>query len=106
MLRPMRRKIIAGVTLLAVGAVADVIWVKTRHHHEGVTLIVHGAGPDCTIALTPEGGERRTAPCTGDDVKIEDLAPAEYQLCVDARCVPTTIRTTPAVQMLDVSLTP
>jgi hypothetical protein len=68
----MRRKVVAGITLLGIAAVADLIWVKTRSHAPdgaGAAVVparpvldeVHGIDPSCARPDAQPGSHDRSS---------------------------------------------
>jgi hypothetical protein len=79
----MRRKVVAGITLLGIAAVADVIWVKTRSHAPASLSEAMGGGSGDAVevpaVIDPSRGSG-SGSCGAHDQPAMSSAAARYAL--------------------------
>jgi Carboxypeptidase regulatory-like domain len=93
---------------LAAGATAT---VDLSFPSGGVTLVVRGAHGDsdkCHLALLPATGDREHTRSIAHDrcapeIRVPNLEPGAYRVCVNADCRPVTVTATPDQQMIDLA---
>jgi hypothetical protein len=79
----MRRKVVAGITLLGIAAVADVIWVKTRTHAPASLSEAMGGGSGDAVEVPAAADQPRgsgSGSCGAHDQPATSSSAAHYAL--------------------------